>query len=75
MADDGNYSDKDRPANNNHLPDGRNAGVETDSASERLDAIVLSIARLIGRQMAREHFDALRAANDNRNKRSADDDG
>ncbi|HCL4035386.1 hypothetical protein IAP83_15330 [Pseudomonas aeruginosa] len=35
-------------------------------ASERLDAVVLTIARLIGRRMAREDFEnAMRAANDN----------
>lgn len=32
---------------------------------EKRDRVVLSIARLIGRQIAREHFEALRAANDN----------
>ena len=34
--------------------------------SERLDKVVLTIARLIGRQIAREHFEALQAANDNK---------
>jgi hypothetical protein len=32
----------------------------------RIDAAVLRIARLIGRQMAREAFERLSAANDNR---------
>jgi hypothetical protein len=32
----------------------------------RIDAAVLRIARLIGRQMAREEFERLSAANDNR---------
>lgn len=31
----------------------------------RIDAAVLGIARLIGRQMAREEFERLNAANDN----------
>lgn len=31
----------------------------------RLDRVVLSIARLIGRQMVREDFERLRVANDN----------
>ena len=31
----------------------------------RIDAAVLRIARLIGRQMAREEFERLNAANDN----------
>lgn len=54
-----------RPANDNRPPDGQDAGHEAD-ASARLDAMVLTIARLIGRQMAREHFEALQAANDNK---------
>lgn len=54
-----------RPANDNHPPDGQDAGKRAD-ASARLDAVVLSIARLIGRRMAREDFEkAMRAANDN----------
>lgn len=53
---------KRRLANDNRPPDGQDAGC----ASERLDAVVLSIARLIGRRMAREDFEkAMRAANDN----------
>ena len=64
MADDGKRSGGERPANDNHPPDGRD-GRETD-ACERLDAVVLTIARLIGRRMAREDFEkAMRAANDN----------
>ena len=55
---------KQRPANDNRPPDGQEAGREAD-APDRLDAVVLSIARLIGRQIAREHFEALQAANDN----------
>ena len=34
-------------------------------ARARIDAAVLTIARLIGRQMAREAFERLKAANDN----------
>ncbi|SIT77900.1 hypothetical protein [Pontibaca methylaminivorans] len=60
--------EKQRPANDNRPPDGQEAGREVD-ASERLDAVVLSIARLIGRRMAREDFEkAMRAANDNKPK-------
>ena len=55
---------KQRPANDNRPTDGQEAGNEAD-ASERLDAVVLTIARLIGRQIARDHFEALQAANDN----------
>lgn len=64
MADDERHFGKERSANDNHVPDGRDAGGEAD-ASERLDRMVLTIARLIGRQIAREHFKALHAANDN----------
>jgi len=65
MADDGKHSGRKRPANDNHPPKGQDTGREAD-ASERLDAVVLSIARLIGRRMAREDFEkAVRAANDN----------
>jgi hypothetical protein len=35
------------------------------NTSVRIDAAVLMIARLIGRQMAREAFERLKAANDN----------
>lgn len=56
---------KERPANDNRPLDGEGIGQET-SPSEKLDAVVLSIARLIGRRMAREdHEKAFRAANDN----------
>lgn len=56
---------KERPANDNHPPDGQDSG-QGASPSARLDAVVLSIARLIGRRMAREdHEKAFRAANDN----------
>lgn len=64
-SDSGGDDRKQRPANDNHRPDGRDAGREADAA-ERLDAVVLTIARLIGRRMAREDFEkAIRAANDN----------
>jgi len=50
------------PANDNESPNG-----DADIASwERVDRVVLSIARLIGRRIAREQFGALCAANDNR---------
>lgn len=77
MADDGKLNDREEPANGNQPPDGQEGAGKAD-ASERLDAVVLSIARLIGRQIAREHFEALRAANDNRGRRedsTEDDDG
>lgn len=65
MGGDGKDTGRERPANDNHPPDGRNAGGNAE-ALERLDAVVLSIARLIGRRMAREDYEkAMRAANDN----------
>lgn len=64
MADDGTRNDGERPANDNHALDGEGGKGRTD-ASGQLDAVVLSIARLIGRQMAREDFAALTATNDN----------
>lgn len=53
-----------KPANDDHPQHGRDD--DSDIAPwQRLDRVVLSIARLIGRQMAREDFERLRAANDN----------
>ncbi|MFV0291724.1 MAG: hypothetical protein ACK5II_00230 [Paracoccus sp. (in: a-proteobacteria)] len=44
--------------------------------SERPDKVVLSIAKLIGRRMAREDFErAMRAANDNAPHEGGGDDG
>lgn len=55
----------DRPANDNRPPHGQCAEGEADTF-QKLDAVVLTIARLIGRKMAREDYEkALRAANDN----------
>ncbi|WP_425647708.1 hypothetical protein [Agrobacterium leguminum] len=73
MADDAERKDRQEPANDNPAPEGHKNGGKTD-ASEKLDAAVISIARLIGRQMARDDFVALQAANDNRNRRAVDDD-
>ncbi|MCO5059811.1 MAG: hypothetical protein M9905_18435 [Rhizobiaceae bacterium] len=74
MSDDGKRCGRERPANDNHPPDGHEIEGETD-ASGRLDAVVLSIARLIGRRMAREdHENAIRAANDNASPKANDDD-
>jgi hypothetical protein len=51
-------SDKQDAAD--YIPDNGNS-----AASGRIEAAVLTIARLIGRQMAREAFERLKAANDN----------
>ena len=64
-TDRGDNGGKHRPANDNRPPGGRDAGHEAD-AFPRVDAVVLTIARLIGRQIARKHFEALQAANDNK---------
>ena len=53
------------PANDNGdlaSPEGRSGSV----VAVRVDRVVLDIARLIGRHMAREAFEAALAANDNR---------
>ena len=51
------------PANDNTPPNG-----DVDIAPwQRLDRVVFDIARLIGRQMAREDFERLRAATANDN--------
>jgi len=72
MADDGSRTDRERPANNNRAPHGPEGECKAN-APGKLDAAVLSIARMIGRQMARDDFEAQQAANDNRSKRAADD--
>ncbi len=51
------------PANDNQGP-----ARQDDETRRKLDQVVLTIARLIGRRIAREHFAALSAANDNRPK-------
>lgn len=62
MAGDGKHPGRERSANDNRPPGGQAVGNEGD-VSERLDRVVLTIARLIVRQIAREHFEALQAAN------------
>lgn len=55
------------PANDNR----RSGGTPECAASQRVDQAALTIARLIGRRMAREQFAALAAVNDNRTKTTA----
>lgn len=51
-----------RPANDNTGPHG-----EPDAETwRRIDSVALTLARIIGRRMAREDFERLTAANDNR---------
>jgi len=56
--------DEDRAADDLQPPAANDNG--NAEARPRIDAAVLRIARLIGRQMAREEFERLSAANDNR---------
>jgi len=56
--------DDDRPADDGQPPAANDNG--NAEARARIDAAVLRIARLIGRQMARENFERTIAANDNR---------
>ena len=42
------------------------AANDNAAAGARIDKAVLTLARLLGRQMAREAFKQLKAANDNR---------
>jgi hypothetical protein len=63
--------DEDRQADDVRPPAANDNGKE--EARPRIDAAVLRIARLIGRQMAREEFERLNAANDNRPPERCDD--
>ena len=55
--------DEDRAADDAPPPAANDNG--NGDTPVRIDAAVLTIARLIGRQMAREAFERLKAANDN----------
>jgi len=55
--------DEDRAADDGQPPAANDNG--NGEARLRIDAAVVRIARLIGRQMAREEFERLNAANDN----------
>jgi len=61
--------DDDRRAGPQTRPEGVRLLAANDNSNgepgSRIDAAVLRIARLIGRQMAREAFERLNAANDN----------
>jgi len=54
--------DEDRPV----APSRTVAANDNGTVEARIDAAVLTIARLIGRQIAREEFERCCAANDNR---------
>lgn len=55
------------PANDNQGPDGRRSEPDHETCRQ-VDRVALAIARLIGRRIAREQFEALSAANDNEPK-------
>ena len=55
--------DEDHAADDTPPPAANDNG--NGDTSVRIDAAVLTIARLLGRQMAREAFEGLEAANDN----------
>lgn len=60
-GDDDKVPDKIIPANDNNGVDG-----EPDAETwQRMDRAALTLARIIGRRMAREDFAVLAAANDN----------
>lgn len=69
--------DKDRAAGPRARPEDVEPTAANDNgdgdARPRIEAAVLRIARLIGRQMAREEFERLSAANDNRPPERCDD--
>lgn len=48
------------------------AANDNGAAETKLNAVMLTIARLIGRQIAREEFERLSATNDNRPAPKAD---
>jgi hypothetical protein len=56
-----------KPANDNIGPHGE-PDAEKPSAEtwRKIDRVALTLARIVGRRMAREDFERLRAANDNR---------
>ncbi|MER9592965.1 hypothetical protein NKI94_30090 [Mesorhizobium australicum] len=61
MEKEGSGADKNRALNDNvGFPD----ELKTEGL-HLLDKAAVSVARLVGRQIARKHFEALRAANDN----------
>jgi hypothetical protein len=63
---------RSKAANDNAL--GEAEGCSEITPLQKLDRVVLDIAGLIGRQMAREDFERLRAsaANENQPRRAAD---
>ena len=65
MRRDGNGRERERL----HGPAANDKG----GPEARIDAAVMRLARLLGRQIAREQFEALHAANDNAPEKEAHD--
>ncbi len=66
MADDTELElDDIRPANDNQGPEDGTSKAD-NKTRRQLEQVTLTIARLIGRRIARKQFAALSAANDNR---------
>jgi hypothetical protein len=63
--------DADRPRDAREQPAANDNG--STRTTTHMEAAVLIIARLIGRQMAREEFERQRAANDNQPRKATDD--
>lgn len=78
MTDDSTRSPDKKSSKLKHDNDnGQRAGTNDYAGadvSHQFDAVVMSIARLIGRQIAREEFASPTAANDNRKPKAAEDD-
>jgi hypothetical protein len=63
-------ADKTGPKTDGITPANDNNAAEHER-QQRIDRAVLTIARIIGRRIAREQFEARRAANDNRSGAAA----
>ena len=74
MADD-TEPEPDRliPANDNQGPDGGQDQPDQETRQQQVDRVVLTIARLIGRRIARERFAVLSATNDDRPQDAQED--
>ena len=66
-------ADDTKPEPDDIIPANDNQGPGPDAETwRRVDRVALTLARLIGRRMAREDFEALSAANDSRPKGAED---
>lgn len=59
-------ADQREPEPDGLTPANDNSGAAEHERQQRIDRAILTIARIIGRRIAREQFEVLRAANDNR---------